>query len=40
MDTCQQLEALIDECDVVLLVMDSRESRWLPTLIAAAKNKV
>lgn len=36
----KQLEALIDEHDVVYLLMDSRESRWLPTVIAAAKRKV
>lgn len=36
----QRLEALIDAHDVVYLLMDTRESRWLPTLIAAAKKKV
>jgi ubiquitin-like modifier-activating enzyme ATG7 len=34
------LEALIDSHDVVYLLMDSRESRWLPTLIGRAKEKV
>ena len=34
------LEKLIDEHDVVYLLMDSRESRWLPTLLGAAKSKV
>merc|ERR1719487_2332525 len=36
----EQLEALIEEHDVVYLLMDSRESRWLPTVIGAAKGKL
>lgn len=34
------LEKLFDTHDVVYLLMDSRESRWLPTLLGAAKGKV
>ena len=34
------LERLFDEHDVVFQLMDSRESRWLPTVIGAAKKKV
>ena len=34
------LEALIDEHDVVYVLTDTRESRWLPTVICADKNKV
>ncbi|XP_020789568.2 ubiquitin-like modifier-activating enzyme ATG7 [Boleophthalmus pectinirostris] len=36
----QQLERLISEHDVVFLLMDTRESRWLPTVIAASKRKL
>jgi ubiquitin-like modifier-activating enzyme ATG7 len=36
----KKLEALIKEHDVVYLLMDSRESRWLPTVIAASMGKV
>lgn len=36
----KKLEKLIEEHDVVYLLMDSRESRWLPTVIGASKRKV
>ncbi|CAK9437365.1 uncharacterized protein LODBEIA_P17430 [Lodderomyces beijingensis] len=35
----QNLNRLFDESDVVFLLMDSRESRWLPTVMGAAKGK-
>uniref|UniRef100_A0A8D2J7R7 Ubiquitin-like modifier-activating enzyme ATG7 n=1 Tax=Varanus komodoensis TaxID=61221 RepID=A0A8D2J7R7_VARKO len=35
-----QLEELIDSHDVIFLLMDTRESRWLPAVIAASKRKL
>ena len=34
------LKKLIDEHDVVFLLMDTRESRWLPTVMGRAMNKL
>ena len=36
----EYLERLIDEHDAIFLLMDTRESRWLPTVMAASKGKV
>ena len=36
----EQLASLIQEHDVVYELMDTRESRWLPTLLAAASGKL
>nr|CAH7738038.1 unnamed protein product [Callosobruchus chinensis] len=36
----EKLTQLIKEHDVIFLLLDSRESRWLPTLIASVENKV
>ena len=35
-----QLESLIKDHDVVFLLMDTRESRWLPSLLAHVHGKV
>lgn len=35
-----QLENLIEMHDIIFLLMDTRESRWLPAVIAASKRKV
>ncbi|XP_059800046.1 ubiquitin-like modifier-activating enzyme ATG7 isoform X2 [Hypanus sabinus] len=36
----EQLEKLISSHDVIFLLMDTRESRWLPTVIAASLRKL
>ncbi|XP_064398702.1 ubiquitin-like modifier-activating enzyme ATG7 [Halichondria panicea] len=36
----EQLQALIQDHDVVFLLMDTRESRWLPTLLACHYSKI
>ncbi|XP_055725885.1 ubiquitin-like modifier-activating enzyme ATG7 [Salvelinus fontinalis] len=36
----EHLEKLISQHDVVFLLMDTRESRWLPTVIAASNRKL
>ena len=38
--TVQELDSLISESDVIFLLTDTRESRWLPTVIAAAHDKL
>lgn len=36
----KKLEALIIEHDAVFLLLDSREARWLPTVLAGIHNKI
>ncbi|KAG5916018.1 Autophagy- protein 7 (Autophagy- E1-like activating enzyme atg7) [Claviceps africana] len=36
----EKLEKLIEAHDVVFLLMDTRESRWLPTVIGKARGKI
>ena len=38
--TVTQLDELIQEADAIFLLTDTRESRWLPTLMAAVHDKV
>jgi len=40
LEDVKQLEELIIEADLIFLLTDTRESRWLPTLIAAANSKI
>lgn len=39
-DVCNRLQTLVASSDVVFLLTDTWESRWLPTLLCANENKV
>lgn len=40
LEAVEGVERLFDSHDVVVLATDTRESRWLPTVIGTARNKV
>ena len=40
MEEVDQLDQLIQDHDAVFLMLDTREARWLPTVMAASHDKV